>query len=1420
MSLHFAYGRTTLSSSDWSITVNTGGGNLTGATKYFSLQAQNPIGKNLQLISSPITFQTGDSITFTINESALTEAEGWTHYVIGVSNSATASTFNQIARINIYDLSTGSIDFDTQEVFPLTLTIDENAQLETATYVADKESLPTTNLIYGMRRGVTENNYIYEYNPFSTLVANDDDILSADVGVWLKKEEFSTYVEDIAQYGGCAYDLYNLNDFSQVELPAYNADGTNSLRVKYYLINNSSFTLQPGTGITLSAQIGGVERTEIFEGKIYYRINGVVTPTDGTLRTTSTITGQPLDFINTDYVYTKATPVTISKDYINNQTGLYIDVYVNFLNLEFNNLLPDGYLQIFLSYITPKGVFTPVGTLFEKGIIYNKYNKRRVLPDIGLNVVVGEGEGLVKNFAWYSCNTTVSGLTANTANQKLYVNINGVVFPDTAERTSSVLRAIVDTTVKESKISTWTSYSAVTTDAALTVTVDYECDSDLNQQIRDTYPDVIAGDWGIFNPTRLNIYVQRQSDGEIRKFTGFIPAGNNVSQEFIITDWSSGTVVGSVPASSASFFDPTTNTFSTTASAGNFTSGNYRVAHTYVWNGDTVSDVSHSVAAGCISESQVNGEQVFGTTTYNTIAQIKAEDDVYDGLQLYCKNTQQLYVYDENSTLDDDDNFVLLPNSGVGRWVSVSITSGSNNSIELSENVTWYVSPTGNADNDGLTVGTPITLEEAASRVFRVDPTINNLLITIELADGNYTYANNYNFVHPDAEFLFDIELKGRDWVGIESYPTANISTRTLSFRNFKNYSYVRNVHYSSIEVIESQLQIENVVCKNYAYIYGQNTYVYVTGVYKFSQEFTYAFNVVGGYLDLDAPTFDSGGTTRNYGDSFIRLLLNAKLYLSSPVTKVGTFTGTKLTIGNGCIYDGFYEEYITSLPGNVDPVYPTYIFAPSNTLATTASLGTAAALDVNEPNGVCGLDGSGKVSSTYLPSYVDDVLEYANLAGFPVTGETGKIYVALDNNKVYRWSGSVYVEVSNPFSGSYDDLTDKPTIPTTAAEITVDTTNLNVNLSGADNTVQKAIETLDELVVGVGSGEVADNLFRIQDNTDATKQIAFEASGITTGTTRTLTAPDASGTLVSTDTLTDKALYYYDAASKLFKPVGIGTAGQALIAQPSSNPPYQWATASGGREVLTADRTYFVRTDGSDSNNGLTNTSGGAFLTPAKAFSTLSQLDGGGYSATVKITGTFTTTINIVNSFVGFNSIILEGDTITPSNSTINVSSGDCISCDSLTTLTIVGLRLLNSGAGGNGIAISRGLVNYGSIEFGAMTTSGRHILIGAGTANVLANYTISGGCFEHVLVQGGISVFQGAVKTITLTGTPNFAGQFISANTTGTVIAYLLTFSGSATGKRYDVNSNGVVNTYGGGANYFPGSVAGTTSTGGQYA
>lgn len=62
---------------------------------------------------------------------------------------------------------------------------------------------------------------------------------------------------------------------------------------------------------------------------------------------------------------------------------------------------------------------------------------------------------------------------------------------------------------------------------------------------------------------------------------------------------------------------------------------------------------------------------------------------------------------------------------------------------------------------------------------------------------------------------------------------------------------------------------------------------------------------------------------------------------------------------------------------------------------------------------GYCPLDAGAKVPAANLPGYVDDVLEYANLAAFPATGESGKIYIAADTNLTYRWSGSAYANMS-----------------------------------------------------------------------------------------------------------------------------------------------------------------------------------------------------------------------------------------------------------------------------------------------------------------------------------------------------------------------------------------------------------------------
>jgi len=77
-------------------------------------------------------------------------------------------------------------------------------------------------------------------------------------------------------------------------------------------------------------------------------------------------------------------------------------------------------------------------------------------------------------------------------------------------------------------------------------------------------------------------------------------------------------------------------------------------------------------------------------------------------------------------------------------------------------------------------------------------------------------------------------------------------------------------------------------------------------------------------------------------------------------------------------------------------------------------------------------------------------------------------------------------------------------------------------------NGVSSAIQTQLNSVVAGAVSDVQDDSFRIQDNGDNTKQLAFQASGITSGTTRTLTVPDSSDTIVvlaATQTLTNKTL-------------------------------------------------------------------------------------------------------------------------------------------------------------------------------------------------------------------------------------------------------------------------------------------------------
>lgn len=80
----------------------------------------------------------------------------------------------------------------------------------------------------------------------------------------------------------------------------------------------------------------------------------------------------------------------------------------------------------------------------------------------------------------------------------------------------------------------------------------------------------------------------------------------------------------------------------------------------------------------------------------------------------------------------------------------------------------------------------------------------------------------------------------------------------------------------------------------------------------------------------------------------------------------------------------------------------------------------------VGVANGVASLDANGLVPSTQLPSYVDDVLEFATVADLPVAGELDKIYVVIADEttdsggtSTYRWTGTVYAKITDTMSAA-----------------------------------------------------------------------------------------------------------------------------------------------------------------------------------------------------------------------------------------------------------------------------------------------------------------------------------------------------------------------------------------------------------------
>lgn len=165
--------------------------------------------------------------------------------------------------------------------------------------------------------------------------------------------------------------------------------------------------------------------------------------------------------------------------------------------------------------------------------------------------------------------------------------------------------------------------------------------------------------------------------------------------------------------------------------------------------------------------------------------------------------------------------------------------------------------------------------------------------------------------------------------------------------------------------------------------------------------------------------------------------------------------------------------------------------------------------------NGVATLDASGLVPSTQLPSYVDDVIEgyyrvsnskfYKEIAYTnEIIGEAGKIYVSLDTNKTYRWSGSSYIFIT---SGAVDSVNGQTGV--------VVLNKTHIGLPNVDNTADatKNVLSATKLTTSRSIGITGDATYNVNfdGSTNVTSTLTLANSGVTAGTYKSVTV-DAKG--------------------------------------------------------------------------------------------------------------------------------------------------------------------------------------------------------------------------------------------------------------------------------------------------------------------
>lgn len=259
---------------------------------------------------------------------------------------------------------------------------------------------------------------------------------------------------------------------------------------------------------------------------------------------------------------------------------------------------------------------------------------------------------------------------------------------------------------------------------------------------------------------------------------------------------------------------------------------------------------------------------------------------------------------------------------------------------------------------------------------------------------------------------------------------------------------------------------------------------------------------------------------------------------------------------------------------------------------------------------------------------------------------------------------------------------------------------------------------------------------------------------------------------------------------------------------------------------IVTANFDLYVNgSTGNDNNNGLSPAT--AVATIQAAVNRAFQYPPSQYQITIHVAdGTYARWNT--PSWSG-SRIIIDGNAGSPSSVVINNPSGINVHCclvQGLNEVQVKNVKVQNGGTQGSGglVAVNGGILKTQNTISGSIADGTVFQGFGGGQVLIEGSHQFSGNCFAALGANFGgiIQIANSGSVAFTITTPISVASAFAQVTQQGGIYfnAPSATFSGAAvTGVRYTAGLNGVISTNGGGANFFPGSVAGSTSTGGQY-